>query len=105
MNHWCILRIGDGRKGKEYTGQRGGQVLCAILVSWCWLKRAKNGFLSRWFVRGTKFQDSRQRSTRNVDEAWVLSSPTQVMANSLPLEDYQRYGRQMILEGFGLDGQ
>lgn len=23
----------------------------------------------------------------------------------LPLEDYKRYGRQMILEGFGLSGQ
>lgn len=26
------------------------------------------------------------------------------MANSLSLDDYRRYGRQMILEGFGLPG-
>ena len=48
---------------------------------------------------------SRQPPTEVDQEAWVLSSPTQVMENSLPLEDYQRYGRQMIIEGFGLDGQ
>lgn len=26
-------------------------------------------------------------------------------AGTLPLEDYQRYGRQMILNGFGLPGR
>lgn len=25
--------------------------------------------------------------------------------NTLPLEDYKRYGRQMILDGFGLPGE
>lgn len=37
--------------------------------------------------------------------AVTLSTNAQHWPNMLPLEDYQRYGRQMILDGFGLPGQ
>ena len=35
----------------------------------------------------------------------ALSTNAQYCLNMLPLEDYQRYGRQMILDGFGLPGE
>jgi hypothetical protein len=49
----------------------------------------------------------RTRAKRALVNLWpvALSTNAQHCLNMLPLEDYQRYGRQMILDGFGLPGE